>query len=47
MKRRTGMKSTQERAKTALQAFSRDRFHAFVQFRSITVFDKPGNSELP
>jgi hypothetical protein len=47
MKRRTGMKSTQERAKTAVRAFARDRFHAFVQFRNIRVFDKPGNSELP
>jgi hypothetical protein len=47
MKRRTGMKSTRERAKTAVPAFARDRFHAVVQFRGIRVLDKPGNSELP
>jgi hypothetical protein len=47
MKRRTGMKSTQERVTTAMRAFSSDRFHAFAQFRDIRVFDNPGNSELP
>ena len=47
MKRRTGMKSKQERAKTAPRAFSRDGFHAFPLFREITALMKPRNSDLP
>jgi hypothetical protein len=47
MKRKTGMKSRQERAKTAARAFSRDGFHAFLLFREITALVKPRNSDLP
>ena len=44
MKRRTGMKSRPERARTATRALSRDCFHAFVPFRKFMAFVKPGNS---
>ena len=47
MKRRTGIKSRREPAKTASRSLARECFHAFMLFRDITAFEKPGNSELP
>ena len=47
MKRRTGMKSAQEPAKTASRPLSRNRFDAFMSICAITAFVKPRSSELP
>jgi hypothetical protein len=47
MKRTTGMKSRREPVKAATRPLLRVRFHAFLQFREITVLAKPENSELP
>jgi hypothetical protein len=47
MKRRTGMKSRSERVKADMRSLSYEPFEAFVPFRNIIAFEKPGNSELP
>ena len=47
MKRRTGMKSGQEPAKTVSRLPFRNLFDALMSLRAVTAFDKPRNSELP